>query len=107
MGNTKKSMRLKLGDSTYRVEFVKNVATHAYELGVGDVKSPRENLDGLVDFHRRVILIEKKLSKTDQESTIFHEMMHICLPYANERTVLKIEDMLFPVLRKRGLRLLK
>ena len=107
VANTKKSSRLKLGDKTYRIEFVKNVATHAYDLGVGDVKNPLENLDGLVDFNRRVIIIDRKLNKEDQESTVFHELLHVCLPYASERTILKMEEMLFPLLRKRGLRLLR
>lgn len=104
VGNTKKSIRLKLGDDTYRVEFVKDVATHAYDLGIGDVKSTSANYDGLVDFNRRVIVIDKKLSTKDQESTIFHELIHICLPYASERSVLKIEETLFPLLRKKGLK---
>ena len=107
VANTKKSLRLKLDDKVYRVEFVKDVATHAYDLGVGDIKSSREKLDGLVDFNRRVIIIDKKLNKSDQESTIFHELMHICLPYASERTILNVESMLFPLLRKRGLKFLK
>jgi len=107
VASTKKSLRLKLSDKIYRVEFVKDVATHAYDLGVGDIKSSKEKLDGLVDFNRRVIIIDKKLSKSDQESTIFHELMHVCLPYASERTILNVEEMLFPLLKKRGLKFLK
>jgi len=107
VANTKKSLRLKVGDQVYRVEFVKNVATHAHDLGVGDIKSPRERLDGLVDFNRQLILVDRKLRKEDQESTIFHELLHICLPYASERMILNVEEMLFPILRKRGLKFLK
>lgn len=107
VANTKKSLRLKLGDKVYRVEFVKNVATHACDLGVGDIKSSNEKLDGLVDFNKQIIIIDRKLRREDQESTIFHELLHICLPYASERTVLNVEEMLFPLLRKRGLKFLK
>ena len=106
VGNTKKSLRLKIGDKLYRVEFVKNVATHAYDLGVGDVRSSKEKLDGLVDFNTQLILIDRKLRREDQESTIFHELLHICLPYASERMILNLEEMLFPLLRKRGLKFL-
>jgi hypothetical protein len=83
--------RLKIGDRTYRVRFVKSIR--------GCRKSGKGSTVGLHDPSRIEILVKAGMSKDDTLKTLLHEVVH-CFEYEYEirishRGVYQFEEALF------------
>ena len=97
-----KRNQFRLGGLEWRLEFTSDLKGRAKnETNFGNRTS---GLIGLAVYADQLILISDKLSPRETDQTIFHEMIHAAMPDLNERRVTTLEQRLFPVLRRFGLR---
>ena len=50
-----------------------------------------ERCDGLTDYTKHIIYLEKSLTKAQKKTTILHELLHVAFPYLSEEAVLSGE----------------
>ena len=67
----------------------------------------RRKLDdcvGLADFEDGIITIDPRQSKKEYLSTLVHEWLHLAIPSANERNIIKLEKSLARLIWNNGYR---
>lgn len=109
VGSTKQKFKVYYEGKPYEVWLVEDVNKTARDLHFEGVEKaqPGQEECGMLDYEQSVILIEDGMSQAERDSTLLHELIHASLPRLSEASVLKLEDFLFPILRKHGLRFTK
>lgn len=100
-----KTRRLRVGKRTWTVKWVADVPKAANHLPLYGFRGVRGNILGLVDEPLSRILIKEDLSDFEEQATLFHELLHVASPTLSELHVARIERVLYPLLRRYGLRL--
>ena len=59
-----------------------------------------ERCDGLTDYDKHTIFLEKSLTKAAKETTLLHELLHVAFPYLSEEAVLSGEQVINLVQRR-------
>ena len=97
--------KLRIGGKGWVVEGVRDVPSQATQLPSYGFRGVRGDILGLVDVPLRRILIKDGLNDFEDQATLFHELLHVSSPALSELHVTRIEQILYPILRKHGLRL--
>jgi hypothetical protein len=64
----------------------------------------RLSIHGLADKAARTIEIQKTLKGRDELAAFVHEAAHIAMPFASEKTILRLDDAITDVLWREGYR---
>lgn len=95
---------VRVGSKRWKVQWVSDISEEARHLPEYGFRGVRGGLSGLIDIPFKRILIRDGLSDYENQATLFHELIHVAAPNLSEYYVYRIERLLYPVLRRNGLR---
>lgn len=104
--------RLTMNGQQWMIDFIPVISEEIRPLVAKDHPYKKGEYDGIVDYPRKRILIATKNQReAEMERTILHELFHLALPFSfdvdeEERLVRRLEDRLYPILRRFGLKFL-
>lgn len=103
--DTSRLRRVRVGGRSWKVDWVRDVPEETTHLPSYGFRGVRGDILGLVDEPLSRILIREGLSDFEEQATLFHELLHVASPTLSELHVSRIERVLYPLLRKWGLRI--